>query len=252
MSGNDLITKEGIKLYLERLLPNLIQDRNPNVFDDLAKQNANKLLQGSMISIIWKNLSDLPVYGNLRIVNKWLSAEPQNEEYRPKVDLVEIACDVLHWMLQENMEDTEKYMDIVHFVEFLMECSYNFSRCGQIPYGTRVHLVRIARVVIEKNVHMQTIKSKASEVMNMEIDEKSDDGCKLQKCGDVAPEIYTLLKNAIRHDSRTLQEELSNFVEYWSHEFLVIISLIQCHMEEDTLRVVFNKVSPLLSLWLSS
>jgi len=252
MSGNDLITPEGVKLYLHLLLPILIQERNPSVFDDLAKQNANKLLQASMISIIWKNLSELPVSGNLAIVRKWWSAEPQTEEHGPKVDLVEIACDVLHWMLQENIEDAEKYMDIVHFVNFLMEWNYNFSRYVQIPFATRVHLVRIAGVVIRKNVHMQGIKSEASEIKNMEIDEKSDDGCKLQKCGDVAPEIYTLLKIAIRHDNHTLQEDLSNFVEYWYHEFLVIISLIQCHMEEDTLRVVFNKVSPLLSLWLST
>ena len=252
MSGNDLITPEDVNLYLQLLLPILIQERNPSVFYDLAEQNANKLLQGSIISIIMENLSELPVSGNLAIVTKWWSAEPQTAENSPKVDLVKIAFDVLHWMLQENMEDTEKYMDIVLFVKLLMEWNYNFSRYVQIPFGTRVHLVCIASVVIRKNVHIQRIKSQASEVMNMEIDEKSDDGCKLQKCGDVAPEIYTFLQNAIRHDNHTLPEELSNFVEKWSHEFLVIISLVQCHMEEDTLRVVFNKVSPLLSLWLSS
>ena len=103
MCENDLTTKEDINLYLNIQLPLLIQGRNPKVFHDLAKQNANKMLQCSMIGIIWRNLSDLSVVGNHRIITKWWSAEPQTEEYRPKIDLVQIACGVLHWMSVENM-----------------------------------------------------------------------------------------------------------------------------------------------------
>jgi len=237
-----LMTQAEINFYLSTELPLLIEDRNPNVFDVLAGHNSNKMLQCLMLGKIWKKAFKLTsIVKQYRLGKTWLFPVLQ------KVDLVKIACSVLQWMTEENMEYDENYMDIIKLTNTILKQHDNRYR-SCIPLESRYIMLCTASKVMRKIVSNKEIETLHDQ---MELDENHDNVSKKEMWKCVRKEFYNFLSLAIHNVRVPDPIDLTSVVQYGSSEFLSIISLIECNMEEDTLGVIFNEVSPLLSSWLS-
>jgi len=237
-----LITQAEINFYLHTELPLLIQERSSQVFHDLERHNSNKMLQCLMLGIIWRTAFKITSTLKQYLLGKtWFSLVLQ------KVDLVNIVCSVLQWMTAENMENNENYMDIIKLTNIILK-QYDFLYYACIPLQSRHIMLCTASKVMRKIVSNKEIETLHDQ---MELDENPDNVAKKEMWKCVRKEFYNFLSKAIHNVSLTDPIDLTSVVQFGSFEFLSIISLIECNMEEDTLGVIFNEVSPLLSSWLS-